>query len=185
MSIPRLASTALRAAQFICAAVVLGLTSYLLHLNHKYNIGPVGRLCTPPLSPSSPLSSPFCYTHLPSLVYAVVIAAISVVASLIWLLPTVHHIANYIADLLFCAMWFAVFGLLQDSYENEMMCGNKWHWEDMGLKNGMCGQWNAAQAFSFIEAILWFASFVLGLLVWKGIKADRAVPANAAGPAAG
>jgi hypothetical protein len=162
MLIPRLASTALRAAQFICAAVVLGLTSYLLHLNHVHLIGPFGRLF-----------------------YAVVVAAISVVASLIWMLPTTSHIANYIADLLFCALWFAVFGLLQDSYEDDMTCGSKWHWEDMALKNGVCAQWNGAQAFSFLSAVLWFASFVLGLLVWKSAKVDRAAPADTAAPAAG
>jgi hypothetical protein len=157
MLIPRLASTALRAAQFICAAVVLGLTSYLLHLNHAHHlIAPFGRLF-----------------------FSVVVAAISVVASLIWMLPTTSHVANYIADLLFCALWFAVFGLLQDSYEDDMTCGSKWHWEDMALKNGVCGQWNGAQAFAFISAMLWFASFVLGLLVWKSLKVDRpVVPAD-------
>jgi hypothetical protein len=97
------------------------------------------------------------------------------------MLPTTSHIVNFIADLLFCAMWFAVFGLLQDTYEDGMNCGNKWKWADMALKNGMCGQWNAAQAFAFLSAIFWFASFVLGLLVWK--SAARRPVGGVAAPA--
>lgn len=43
--------------------------------------------------------------------------------------------------------------------------------------------WNAAQAFSFLAAVTWFASFILGLLVWakkdKGAVAGQAVVGTA------
>ncbi|KAF1941542.1 hypothetical protein EJ02DRAFT_512340 [Clathrospora elynae] len=157
MIIPRLASTALRFAQFLCAAIVLGLTSYFLQQNHKYDLGPFGRLF-----------------------YSVVIAAVSVVVALLWMLPTTHHIVNYMTDLFFCGAWFAVFGLLQDWFEDQMHCGSSWQWDHMGLHDNLCGQWNAAQAFSFLSAVFWFASFVLGILVWKRASAPVA---TTAGPA--
>jgi hypothetical protein len=67
MIIPRLASTALRAAQFICAAVVLGLTSYLLHLALEHNIGPFSRLRELPSSNSNiSLLTPLVHILTPS-----------------------------------------------------------------------------------------------------------------------
>jgi hypothetical protein len=108
----------LRFAQFIGAAVVLVLTSYLLHhQQHKDYIGSYGRL-----------------------VYSVIIAILSVVASLIWILPTTSHIVNIIGDVLFCSAWCAVFRLLQDWYENAMSCGSIWAWNEMSLRNGFCSK---------------------------------------------
>ncbi|USP82693.1 hypothetical protein yc1106_09967 [Curvularia clavata] len=146
MAVPRSAFMALRLAQFTCAAVVLGLAGYLLHLEYAHNIGgPFNRL-----------------------IYSAIIAATSLIASLIWLISsTLTPVAHTIADLLFCGAWFAVFGLLQDWYEDVMRCGSKWDWNTMGLRDGLCGKWNAIQAFSFMAAIFWFASFVLGIMTWK------------------
>ncbi|KAF1838753.1 hypothetical protein BDW02DRAFT_465340, partial [Decorospora gaudefroyi] len=149
MIIPRLVSLALRISQFLCAAVVLGLTAYLLHLTHKHSTGPFGRLT-----------------------YTVVLSATSTLASLIWMLPTTPHMVNLIGDLLFCGAWFAVFALLQDWYEDSLGCGSTWAWSQMG-REGRCGQWNAAQAFAFLAAVFWFASFVLGVVVWSAEKRDR------------
>ncbi|KAF1841812.1 uncharacterized protein K460DRAFT_174158 [Cucurbitaria berberidis CBS 394.84] len=141
MILPRIISPLLRVAQFVCAAIVLGLTAYFLHQREKYGVGPFGRL-----------------------VYSVVIAAISVVLSLIWMIPTTSSIVNYATDLLFCAAWFAAFGVLQDWYDDALQCGSTWDWRGIGFWNGLCGQWNAAQAFSFLAAVFWFASFILGIL---------------------
>lgn len=76
-------------------------------------------------------------------------------------------------DLLLCAAWFAVFGLLQDYYNDRMQCGSSWSWGGIDLTDNYCGQWNAAQAFSFLAAVFWFASFVVGLLAWS--RRDRTV----------
>jgi Mn2+/Fe2+ NRAMP family transporter len=105
MIIPRLAFMALRLAQFICATVVLGLASYLLYLEHKHNIGPFSRL-----------------------LYSAIIAATSLITSLISLVSrAISPVTHIVADLLFCGAWFAVFGLLQDWYEDVMHCGSKWN----------------------------------------------------------
>ena len=54
----------------------------------------------------------------------------------------------------------------------------------LGMKfwGNACAQYNAAQAFAFIAAVLWFVSFVLGLLVWA--KRDRSGGVAADGAAA-
>jgi hypothetical protein len=53
----------------------------------------------------------------------------------------------------------------------------------MRLWGDACAQWTAAQAFAFVAGVLWFASFVVGLLVWarrdRGTVAEGTVPAAA------
>ena len=145
MILSRLLSITLRFAQFVCAAVVLVLTSILLHqIRH--------------------MDASDCHGRL---IYSVMIAGISVVASLLWLLPTTSHVVNIFGDIVFCGAWFAVFGLLQDYYRNGMNCGGIWEWDQMMIRNGMCSRWNAAQAFGFLSAVFWCVSFGLGVLVWR------------------
>jgi hypothetical protein len=83
MIVSRMVSIALRAAQFVFAAIVLGLTAYFLHQRNHYGIGPLGRT-----------------------IYTLVIAALSVIASLIWMIPTKSSIAGYGSDFFFTAAWF-------------------------------------------------------------------------------
>jgi hypothetical protein len=143
MIIPRLTSITLRFAQFVCVAVVLVQASYLLHhQQHQYYNDSYGRLA-----------------------YSVVIAIISLIASLTWILPITSHIVNVIGDVLLCSAWFAVFGLLQDWYQNAMSCGSIWAWNEMSLRNSLYSKWNNAQAFSFLNAVSWFASFAAALLI--------------------
>jgi hypothetical protein len=146
MIVTRTLSLALRAAQFLCAAIVLGLAAHLLHL------------CSAASSPSPTEPAPF-----DRLVFSVVIAAIAVVLALVWIVPSTSSIVHWAVDLLFAAAWFAVFGVLQDWYDNVLLCGGGWRWR---FFNGGCGQWSAVQAFAFLSAVLWGVSAVLGLLVW-------------------
>lgn len=147
MLFSRLASLILRFAQFVCAAVVLGLTAYFLHQRDKYGVGPLART-----------------------IYSIVVASISVILALIWMIPTTSSIINYAADFVFSAAWFAVFGLLVD-YFDDISCGSIWYWEGIRFRgNNTCGQWNAAQAFSFLSAIFWFASFILGVITYHRLS---------------
>jgi hypothetical protein len=142
MIIFRLASIAARFAQFLCAAVVLVLVSCVLHnRQHEDHDDSSGRL-----------------------IYSIIVATTSVVATLIWLFPTTSHVVNLLGDIFFCCAWIAVFGLLQDWYDDAMACGSIWAWDEMTLRNGLCSKWNAAQAFSFLSAVFWFLSFILGVL---------------------
>jgi hypothetical protein len=66
--------------------------------------------------------------------------------------------------LVFTAGWAAVFGLLVRWF-NGANCGSAWNWTGFSLRrSNNCGQWRAAQAFSFLSMIFWFATFVLGII---------------------
>jgi hypothetical protein len=148
MSIARFIAIALRFAQFVSSAIVLGLTAYFLHKYEQTSIGPF-----------------------PRLVYSVVIAALSIWVSILWMaLPTATFV-HCVTDLLFCAAWFVVFGLLQDYYDDEIECGSIWKWGSIDVTNNYCGQWNAAQAFSFLVAVFWFVSFIVGIMAWSRNRA--------------
>ncbi|KAH7010719.1 hypothetical protein B0J12DRAFT_747482 [Macrophomina phaseolina] len=77
-----MASLALRVAQFVCAAIVLGLCAYFLHQRDEHGLGPLGRT-----------------------IYAEIIAALLVIFSLIWIIPTTSSIINYATDLFFSAAY--------------------------------------------------------------------------------
>jgi hypothetical protein len=97
MIITRTLSLALRFAQFVCAAIVLGLTAHFLHIYNKHatvsNDGPFDRL-----------------------IYSAVIASISAVLALVWTVPSPNSIVHWGVDLVFAGAWLAVFGILQDWY---------------------------------------------------------------------
>ncbi|KAF2255070.1 integral membrane protein [Trematosphaeria pertusa] len=147
MIVSRMVSLFLRFAQFVCSAIVLGLVAYFLHQRDKYGVGPLGRS-----------------------IYTEIVAALSVIFSLIWMIPTTSSIINYATDLFFSAAWFAAFGALVDWYY-DVNCGSIWHWGGIRFRGGnYCSKWNAAQAFSFLAAIFWFASFLLGIIVYHKLS---------------
>ncbi|KAF2703915.1 hypothetical protein K504DRAFT_485401 [Pleomassaria siparia CBS 279.74] len=146
MAIARITSILLRFSQFVCAAVVLGLVAHFLNLRHEYGIGPLGRS-----------------------IYTIVIASLSVLFSLVWLIPTTASMLHYPFDLLMSAAWFAAFGVLVD-WVHRISCGGIWYWGNISFRGDQCGQWKAAQAFSFMSAIFWFASFILGIIVYHRLS---------------
>jgi len=155
MILSRFFSFFLRFAEFVCAAVVMGIVAWFLHLHHKQAIGPFGRE-----------------------IYTMVVAVVSLVLSLVWLLPFTSTFMHYPIDLFLTAAWFAAFAVLVN-YIHKMDCGGIFHWA--GLQHGgQCNQWKAAEAFSFISAILWFASALLSM--WVFHRMTRGTTTAAAAP---
>ncbi|KAF2855016.1 hypothetical protein T440DRAFT_464333 [Plenodomus tracheiphilus IPT5] len=141
MLFSRIASLILRIAQFVFAAIVLGLTSYFLYQRTRHSVGPLGRL-----------------------IFAIIWSSLSILMAVIWAIPTSSSMTGYVSDLVFTAGWAAVFGLYV-RYFNGVNCGSAWNWSGVSLsRNDYCGQWRAAQAFSFLSLVFWFATFVLGVL---------------------
>jgi len=145
MRLPRLLAPVLRALQCLDAVLLLGISTHLL----RQSWGAAGA------------------TLLPSgrLLYAALLSGVSATLSLAWMLcgggsvPGVHHVA----DLLCAAAWFTAFGLLVDWYGDVLGCSKGWAW-DGGRWEGVCGEWDAGMAFAVVAALLWFASFLLGVL---------------------
>lgn len=155
MIVSRAVSIFLRFGEFVCAAVVLGIISWFLHQYDKFGIGPLGRE-----------------------VYTVIIAALSVIFSIVWLIPTTGSMLHYPADLFLAAAWFAAFGVLVNWIE-KINCGGIFHWGGILARGSYCGKWKAAEAFSFIGACFWFASFLLGVYVYH--KLSRPATVDGAG----
>lgn len=63
-------------------------------------------------------------------------------------------------DVVLALAWFAAFGILVDEL-NSLPCGSIWDWGVINDYND-CSRWKAAEAFSFLSAIVWLIS---GLLV--------------------
>jgi hypothetical protein len=91
----------------------------------------------------------------------------SILCSLIWIVPTTSSIISYTSDLVFSAAWFAAFGVLYRWYR-QSLCGGPY--DAYGYR---CGIWKATIAFSFLAAAFWFASFLLGLLAVHRFQKKR------------
>lgn len=145
MILSRLLSLIFRFAEFVCAAVVLGVDGFLLHQYRHTHQGPLGRE-----------------------IYVEVIAGISLVAALIWMIPTTSAILHYPFDFLMVGAWFAAFGILVQ-HIHSIGCGSAFHWA--GLANGSyCSTWKATEAFSFIAGCFWLASALLGIYVFHKLE---------------
>lgn len=76
MIFTRLLSLILRAAQFVFAAVVLGLSAYFMYNRSRRGVGPFGRT-----------------------IFAIIWSSLSIIFSIIWMIPTKSTIASYGSDL--------------------------------------------------------------------------------------
>jgi hypothetical protein len=131
----------LRFGQFAFAAVVLGFMAYFLNIRDETNQGPIGRE-----------------------IYTLLVAIFSVLASLAWMLPLTITELNYPFDFLFSMAWFAAFGVLVD-WLHITNCGPAFSWRGLHLA-GYCNHWKASEAFSFLSAIFWLGSALLGMYLY-------------------
>ncbi|KAJ5319100.1 hypothetical protein MYU51_013841 [Penicillium brevicompactum] len=139
--ISRLASIILRIAEIGFAAVVAGVIGHHLarvhHSSTNVDWWPESRW-----------------------IYTEVIAGISILLGLIWLIPFSSGFFSWPLDVLISFAWFAAFGVLVDWLKRQG-CGSPWIWRFGG--GSACGQWRAAEAFSFLSAILWLVSGIVGI----------------------
>jgi hypothetical protein len=90
-------------------------------------------------------------------IYTEVVAALSIFLALLWLLPFSGTFVLWPVDLVISIAWFVAGGLLVD-YFGPLYCNG----------NSVCQMWQTDIAFSFLSAIFWLASAVLGLWVMRG-----------------
>ncbi|KIV86671.1 hypothetical protein PV11_02268 [Exophiala sideris] len=158
--ISRIASMALRVAELVFAAVVLGNISSYLHQYHRGSNLPLARF-----------------------IYVDVIAGLSILLALLWLLPFASGFFHWPIDLLLSLAWFAAFAILINWISNHTGCGGHslgFSGTNTGYTGNLgCGRWRAAESFSFLSAIFWLISALLGL--WfihrersKRVRADGA-----------
>lgn len=151
-AVTRIVSSALRVAEIVFAIVVASLIGIQLHGSAKRNDWGMKR---------------FIYTE--------AIAAVSVILGLIWLLPFAGCIFGWPLDLILTAAWFAAFALLFDLLHDN--CGNTFN--STGVTDiGMCRRQSAIEVFSFLSALLWLISAIIGVWIFAKARKERAVAAK-------
>ncbi|KAK4144280.1 uncharacterized protein C8A04DRAFT_36743 [Dichotomopilus funicola] len=96
-------------------------------------------------------------------IYTEVIAVFAMVTALFFLIPlqAYAHILRWPADLVLSAAWFVAFGLLVDWVGDS--CGNVFDWNTISFRGAAsCSQVKATIAFSFLSALFWLTSAIMG-----------------------
>jgi len=160
-------SVILRLGELVSAAVVAGIVGRYLHY----------------------LSN--AHAHAGSrILYAEVMAGISIVASLLLLPPLRYSFYCFGLDLALFVCWMVVFGLLCNLTVSGG-CGSYWYWSSWGyywggywntiprnsitqsvVGRGACSDWRATLAFSFIGGWCWLLSGILGIYVCTNYSGD-------------
>jgi len=137
-------SMVLRIGELAFAAVVAGITGDYLHsVSDESN--------------SDTTKARFIYTE--------VVAGLSILLALLWLLPFSGTFIHWPVDLIMFILWIVSFALLVN-FIGPLDCGNIFYWGDI-TQEGVCQRWKADVAFAFLSAIFWLASAILGLWVLR------------------
>ncbi|EAS31288.1 uncharacterized protein CIMG_06767 [Coccidioides immitis RS] len=94
-------------------------------------------------------------------IYTEVVAGVSILLALLWLLPFSGSFFMWPTDLVLSFAWFAAFGLLVNAL-NDLDCGGVFEWGNI-TGGTTCSRWKASEAFSFLSAIFWLVSTVVGI----------------------
>lgn len=154
MALDRLVSMVLRGAELVFACIVAGVTGWYLHHYSSASSWDLGR---------------FIYTE--------VVAGLSILFSLLWLIPFSSTFIHWPADLIFSILWWAVFGLLVDRVGHT--CGAIFWWGNVSPRGDLCGKFKADIAFAFLSALLWLVSALVGFF-WVRKREARVARADAA-----
>ncbi|KAI1100966.1 marvel domain-containing protein [Jackrogersella minutella] len=142
-------SMILRLAELVFGAIVVGINGEYLHAVRHTNTWDQGR---------------FIYTE--------VVAALAIFLAIIWLFPFAGSFTHWPIDLVISICWFVAFGLLVNFLNGT--CGYVFDWGNVSFRYGdQCGKWKAIIAFSFLSAIVWLVSTIVGI-VWVRDRESRA-----------
>ncbi|RYP50550.1 hypothetical protein DL768_003946 [Monosporascus sp. mg162] len=95
-------------------------------------------------------------------IYTEVVAGLAMLLALIWLFPFSGSFVHWPVDLFISICWFAAFGVLVNYLDGS--CGRVFAWGDMALRGSVCGRFKAVIAFSFLSAICWLVSAIIGFM---------------------
>ncbi|KAK7419343.1 hypothetical protein QQZ08_010876 [Neonectria magnoliae] len=153
MALDRIVSMALRAAELVFAAIVAGVTGEYLHKSNASSWD-LGR---------------FIYTE--------VVAALSILFALIWLIPFSGTFIHWPLDIFISILWWVSFGLLVDLIGTG--CGGIFDWNNVAPRGDQCGKFKADIAFAFLSALIWLVSALVGFF-WVQKRERRVARADAA-----
>jgi preprotein translocase subunit SecG len=137
MALDRIVSLVLRAAELAFAAIVAGINGEFLHKSNADSWA-LGRN-----------------------IYTEVVAALAIFFALIWLVPFSATFTHWPLDILISILWWVAFGLLVDDLE-KTTCGGVFAWGNVSFRGDPCGKAKAVVAFTFLSAVLWLVSAIVG-----------------------
>jgi hypothetical protein len=146
-------SVILRFIQFASAVIVLGVLGHFVHLLDDNDGNTDGRI-----------------------IYAMVVAGIGIVYSLLFIAPVDKLFLSFPADFVLFIMWLVAFCLLQDRTGTEN-CTSGWYYNywgyywvgpvsSAGINGSGCAEWRTVLAFSFIACFFHVFSGILGAYVF-------------------
>ncbi|KAK4151698.1 hypothetical protein C8A00DRAFT_45146 [Chaetomidium leptoderma] len=154
-TVSRVLLVILRLGELTCGAVVLGILGRFFHLVDDAGlVDPSGRL-----------------------VYAAVVAALTILAALIFIAPFAYSFWSFPIDFFLFAAWLAAFCVLE-TLTGTNTCESDWYRSYWGFYWGRwyrdaspgvdvmrtgCAAWRTVLAFSFIAMILYLLSGFLGI----------------------
>lgn len=95
-------------------------------------------------------------------IYTEVVAGLAMLLALIWLFPFSGSFVHWPVDLFISICWFAAFGVLVNYLDGS--CGRVFAWSNVALRGDLCGRFKAIIAFSFLSAICWLVSAIIGFM---------------------
>lgn len=144
-----LVSIIFRLAELIFAAIVAGVNGAYLHAVQNSDSWDQARF-----------------------IYAEVVAGLAIFLALLWLFPFSGSFVHWPVDLIISICWFIAFGLIVNLLDGA--CGYAFDWEGLDLRGvNKCSNWKAVIAFSFLSAICWLVSAIIGI-VWVRDHEHRA-----------
>lgn len=153
MALDRILSMGLRVAELVFAAIVAGVTGSHLHQSNASSWA-LGRF-----------------------IYAQVVSALAMLVALVLLIPFSSTFTSWPVDVFMSILWWVVFGLLVDMHGDG--CGRVFDWGNVSPRGDQCGRFKANLAFSFLSALFWLVSALIGFF-WVRRRESRAARADAA-----
>ncbi|KKA29623.1 hypothetical protein TD95_000701 [Thielaviopsis punctulata] len=118
--------------------------------------------------------------HLGRFIYTEVIAALSIIFALLWMIPFPGaRFVKWPVDVALAICWFISFGLLVNRISRN--CGYVLNWYYAPFRN-TCSRFRANTSFAFLSAIAWLATAALAVF-W--VHRSRRENHNHRGPVAG
>ncbi|CEJ80247.1 hypothetical protein VHEMI00443 [[Torrubiella] hemipterigena] len=137
MAIDRIFSMILRGSELVFAAVIAGVNGQYLYRSKA----------------STLFLSRFIYTE--------VVAGISILLALIWLIPFSSTFTHWPVDILISVLWWASFGALVHFVGDN--CGAVFDWGNVSPRGNLCGKFKTSIAFAFLSALIWLISAFVGI----------------------
>ncbi|KAF4125775.1 Membrane-associating domain [Geosmithia morbida] len=104
-------------------------------------------------------------------IYTEVVAGLSILLSILRLIPLSWTFTHWHADLIISLCWWAAFGLLVDQLD-QGACGGAFDWDNISLRGDPCGKFKAVVAFTFLSALVWLVSAIIGFF-WTEKRVAR------------